>query len=42
MQEIVATAYHHLGVDPQTTTLADPNGRPQYLLDHRVPIKELI
>ena len=42
MQEIVATAYHHLGVDPQTTTLTDPNGRPQYLLDHRVPIKELI
>ncbi len=25
-----------------TTTLADPNGRPQYLVDHREVIKELI
>ena len=42
MQEIVSTVYHNLGIDPHTTTLTDPNGRPQYLLDHRDPIEELV
>ena len=42
MQEIVATAYHNLGINPRTTTLTDPNGRPQYLLEHRNPIAELV
>jgi len=41
MQEIVATLYHNLGIDTASTTLTDPTGRPQYLVDHD-PIRELI
>jgi len=40
-QNLMATIYHVLGVDPQTT-LQDFNGRPQYLLDHPEPIAELV
>jgi hypothetical protein len=40
-QNIVATIYHVLGVDPNTT-LPDFNGRPQYLLNDKEPIKELV
>ena len=32
-QDVFATLYHNLGIDPATTTLTDPNGRPQHLLD---------
>ena len=42
VQEIVATAYHNLGIDPMTTTVNDPTGRPQFLIDHREPIRELV
>jgi hypothetical protein len=42
VQEIVATLYHNLGIDPQTITQDDRTGRPQYLLDHRQPIAELV
>ncbi len=42
MQEIVATIYHNLGIDPRTTTLTDPTGRPQYLIEHREPLRELV
>ena len=38
-QEIFATLYHNLGVDP-TTTINDLGGRPQYLV-MRDPIREL-
>jgi len=41
MQEVVATLYHNLGIETATTTLVDPTGRPQYLVDHD-PIAELI
>jgi hypothetical protein len=41
-QEVFATFYHQLGIDPRTTTLRDPNGRPQYLVEHPEPISELI
>ncbi len=41
MQEIVATLYHNLGIDTADTTIADPTGRPQFLVDHD-PIRELI
>ena len=41
-QEIVATIYHNLGINPMTTTLVDPTGRPQYLLDKREPMRELV
>ena len=42
MQEIVATTYHNLGLDPMNTTISDPTGRPQFLIDKREPIKELV
>lgn len=42
LQEIVATIYHNLGIDPMTTTLVDQTGRPHYLLDHREPMRELV
>ncbi len=41
-QDVFATLYHNLGIDPETTTLTDPNGRPQYLLDRGKPIRELV
>jgi len=40
-QEIFATLYHNLGIDTQATTLRDPTGRPQYLVE-RSPIPELV
>ena len=40
MQQIVARIYRNLGVDVETT-LVDPSGRPQYLVDVRDPIPEL-
>ena len=40
-QNIFATIYHVLGIDP-ATTLPDFSGRPQYLLDDREPIAALV
>ena len=40
-QNILATLYHVLGIDP-SATIPDHNGRPQYLLDDREPVRELI
>ena len=42
MQEVIATIYHNLGIDPRSTTLIDPTGRPQYLVEHREPMRELV
>jgi hypothetical protein len=39
-QEVFATLYRNLGINPETTTLVDPAGRPQYLVQHS-PIREL-
>jgi uncharacterized protein (DUF1501 family) len=41
MQEIVATLYHNLGIDVGKTTIVDPAGRPQYLVETG-PIAELV
>ena len=41
-QEVFSTLYTNLGIDPRYTTLIDPNGRPQYLVEHPEPIRELI
>ncbi len=41
-QEVHATLYHNLGIDAETVKIPDPAGRPQYLLEHRTPIAELI
>jgi hypothetical protein len=39
--EVFATLYHALGLNPETTTISDPTGRPQYLTDRKA-IRELI
>ncbi|QDU19993.1 DUF1501 domain-containing protein [Urbifossiella limnaea] len=41
-QEVFATLYHCLGIPAGRTTLLDPTGRPQHLLDHADPIRELV
>ena len=41
-QEVFATLYHQLGIDVASVKLTDLNGRPQYLLDHRDVIPELL
>jgi Protein of unknown function (DUF1501) len=41
IQNVLATLYHVLGIDP-ATTLRDYRGRPQYVLDRREPIAGLI
>jgi uncharacterized protein (DUF1501 family) len=41
-QDVFATLYHNLGIDAGATTLNDPNGRPQHLLDQGKPIRELV
>ncbi len=41
-QNVFATLYHKLGIDPMTATVPDFNGRPHYLLDRRDPIEELL
>jgi hypothetical protein len=40
-QEVFATLYHNLGLDPEQTTINDPTGRPQHLVERPV-IRELI
>jgi len=41
--ELFATLYHNLGININTTTLQDLNGRPQYLVeDNSQPLRELI
>ena len=42
LQEVFATLYHNLGIDVSKSHLVDPNGRPQYLVDYREPIRELV
>jgi hypothetical protein len=39
--EVFATLYHNLGLNPSTTTIVDPTGRPQHLIDHP-PLRELV
>ena len=40
-QDIFATLYHNLGIDPHRVTINDPTGRPQYLLDGGHALSEL-
>lgn len=40
-QNVMSTIYRTLGIDLEVT-LPDFNGRPQYLLDDRAPIRELV
>ena len=42
-QEVFATLYRHLGIDVRTSTVADLQGRPQYLVDPgMLPLPELV
>jgi hypothetical protein len=41
IQNVLATLYHVLGIDP-ATTLRDYRGRPQYVLEHRDPVAGLV
>jgi uncharacterized protein (DUF1501 family) len=41
-QDVFATLYRTLGIDPSATTLIDPNGRPQHLLERGEPLRELV
>ncbi len=42
-QEVFATLYHSLGIDPNRTTVTDHTGRPHYLVDGGMePMRELI
>src|SRR6516162_3071001 len=34
-QEIIATLYQNLGINPELTTLTDPTGRPQHLVEYK-------
>jgi hypothetical protein len=40
-QEVFATLYRQMGIDVSRATITDNTGRPQYLVDHREPIREL-
>jgi hypothetical protein len=39
--EIFSTLYHNLGLDPSGTTVVDPTGRPQHVIEAE-PVKEVI
>jgi hypothetical protein len=41
-KDVFATLYYNLGIDPFAVTIADPSGRPQYLLDEGMAITELL
>jgi hypothetical protein len=39
--EVFATLYHSLGINPQTSAVLDPTGRPQHVAEGEV-IRELV
>jgi uncharacterized protein (DUF1501 family) len=41
-QDVFATMYHNLGINARATTITDPTGRPQYLLDRGEVLSELV
>ena len=41
-KDVFATLYRNLGIDAKRTTIIDPTGRPQYLLDAGEVIQELV
>jgi uncharacterized protein (DUF1501 family) len=41
-QDVFATLYHQLGINSLRTTLVDPQGRPQFLIDEGEPLRELV
>ncbi|MGI8982616.1 MAG: DUF1501 domain-containing protein [Pirellulaceae bacterium] len=41
-QDVIATLYHNLGISPTATTLLDPSGRPQHVVDKGQVVTELL
>jgi hypothetical protein len=41
-QDVFATLFHNLGINARSTTVTDPSGRPQYLLDRGAALEELV
>ena len=41
-KDVFASLYSNLGIDALNTTVIDPQGRPQYLLDEGEPLPELV
>lgn len=42
LQQVFATVYKQMGINVESAQLIDPAGRPQYLVEHREVISELI
>ncbi len=40
--DLIATIYHHLGIDARAVTIPDPAGRPMPILPEGEPIRELL
>lgn len=41
-QDVMATLYHNLQIDPVQTTLTDPAGRPQHVVDRGLRLPEVV
>jgi uncharacterized protein (DUF1501 family) len=41
-EDVHATLYHNLGIDPVATTVTDLSGRPRYLMEGGQVIPELV
>jgi hypothetical protein len=41
-KDVFATLYRHVGIDPHQTTLLDPHGRPQHILDSGEVPREVV
>ncbi len=41
-QDVFATLYHNLGIHARATTVTDPSGRPQYLLERGEVLREVM
>tara|TARA_R110002072_G_scaffold155657_2_gene306090 strand:- start:146804 stop:148153 length:1350 start_codon:yes stop_codon:yes gene_type:complete len=41
-KDVMATLFERIGIDARNTTIIDPQGRPQYLLDEGQPMAEVV
>ncbi|MGZ0163157.1 MAG: DUF1501 domain-containing protein [Planctomycetales bacterium] len=41
-KDVFATLFDRIGIDARNTTINDPQGRPQYLLDEGAPLAEVV
>jgi hypothetical protein len=42
LREVFATLYHNMGINAKATSIVDPAGRPQYLVDGYDPVRGLV